>query len=297
MERFKSQKGLVVSDDKVKQAISKAANLTGRTYEATKSSLRRWKERNPNEAKGTVAGGVGGVVIGSMVGGSIGVVGFFGGIGIPIVALGAVLFAFTGNFFGSRLDRAALEKKKELLEELYRREHETGRVKVVTTHQEHRDLLVLALREAETRVCILCGWATSYVVDREFKSLMWAALERGVNISIGYGYTAAGEPKPRKQTEAEAEAVFTALLKEVKDKQPVGSFQLRKFPNHQKILICDDKFAVCGSFNWLSNAGRSPNQERSWIITNKEFIQQEWELILQELGRLYSRKRLFGRES
>jgi phosphatidylserine/phosphatidylglycerophosphate/cardiolipin synthase-like enzyme len=285
-----------VSDDKVKKAISKVAKLTGQTYDTTKSRLLRWKERNPNEAKGTVAGGVGGVVIGSMVGGSIGVAGFFGAVGIPIVSIGAVLFAFTGNLIGSRLDRAALEEKKELLEELYRREHEAGRLKVVTSHQEHRDLLVLALKEAETRVCILCGWATSYVVDKEFKSLLWAALERGVNISIGYGYTAAGEPKPRKQTETEAEAIFTALLKEVADKQPAGSFQIRKFPNHQKILICDEKFAVCGSFNWLSNAGRSPNQERSWIVTNKEFIQQEWELILHELGRLYSRKRLFGRE-
>jgi hypothetical protein len=165
-----------VSNDKVKSAKSRAVDLTGRAYEATKSRLLRWKERSPNEATGTLAGGVGGVVIGSMVGGSIGVVGFFGGIGIPIVTLGAVLFAFTGNFFGSRLDRAALEKKKELLEELYRREHETGRVKVVTSHQEHRDLLVLALREAETRVCILCGWATSFMVDTEFKSLLWAAL-------------------------------------------------------------------------------------------------------------------------
>lgn len=286
-----------MSDDKVKKAISKAAKLTGRAYGATKSSLLRWKENNPHEAKGTVAGGVGGVVVGSMIGGSVGVVGFFGGVGIPIAAIGIVLFAFTGNFFGSRLDRAALEKKRELLEELYRRAHEAGSVKAVTSQKEHRDLLLLALREAENRVCILCGWATSYVVDKEFKSLLWDALGRGVNISIGYGYTAAGEPKPRKQTEIEAETVFDALLKEVADKHPAGSFQIRKFPNHQKILICDEKFAVCGSFNWLSNAGRSPNQERSWIVTNKEFIQQEWELILHELGRLYSRKRLFGRES
>lgn len=86
-------------------------------------------------------------------------------------------------------------------------------------------------------------------------------------------------------------------LRETATKKPVGTLLTRRFPNHQKLLICDDKFAVCGSFNWLSNAGRSPNQERSWIVTNKEFIQQEWELILHELGRLYSRKRLFGRES
>ena len=286
-----------MSNDKIKKAVSKAAELTGRTYEATKSSLLRWKERNPNEAKGTVAGGVGGVVIGSMIGGSIGVVGFFGGIGISIAWIGAVLFGFGGNFIGSRLDKSALEKKKELLEELYRREHEAGRVKVVTSHQEHRDLLKLALKEADTRVCILCGWATSYVVDQEFKSLLWTALERGVNISIGYGYTAAGEPKPRKKTEVEADEIFAALLRETATKKPVGTLLTRRFPNHQKLLICDDKFAVCGSFNWLSNAGRSPNQERSWIVTNKEFIQQEWELILHELGRLYSRKRLFGRES
>ena len=30
-----------------------------------------------------------------------------------------------------------------------------------------------------------------------------------------------------------------------------------------------------GSFTWLSNSGGSENEERSWIVYNKQFIEKE----------------------
>ena len=42
--------------------------------------------------------------------------------------------------------------------------------------------------------------------------------------------------------------------------QTKGKLHILKFPNHKKILSCDYKYVIIGSFNWLSNvAGR--NQE------------------------------------
>ena len=39
------------------------------------------------------------------------------------------------------------------------------------------------------------------------------------------------------------------------DNDTKGILVVKKFPNHAKVLIRDDKYAVMGSFNWLSNAG------------------------------------------
>ena len=38
-----------------------------------------------------------------------------------------------------------------------------------------------------------------------------------------------------------------------------------------------------GSFNWLSNSGGSENEERSYIIYNKEFIKNEMVEIMKNL--------------
>ena len=58
-----------------------------------------------------------------------------------------------------------------------------------------------------------------------------------------------------------------------------GELSIAYQPNHSKVLICDDAYAVCGSFNWLSNSGKSENLERSWIVFDKPFVDKEMELI------------------
>ena len=65
---------------------------------------------------------------------------------------------------------------------------------------------------------------------------------------------------------------------------------VKKFPNHAKILIYDDKYAVNESFNWLSNAGRSRNIERSWVIKDKNFVEAEMEIILNGLAAYNDRR-------
>ena len=58
-------------------------------------------------------------------------------------------------------------------------------------------------------------------------------------------------------------------------KKTKGILDTFYFPNHSKILICDTNYAIMGSFNWLSNSGGSENEERSWIVYNKQFIEKE----------------------
>ena len=59
-----------------------------------------------------------------------------------------------------------------------------------------------------------------------------------------------------------------------------GKIYLAEYKNHSKILICDDKYAVCGSFNWLSNA-RGKSVERSYVIHDKIIAKQESETMVK----------------
>ena len=61
-----------------------------------------------------------------------------------------------------------------------------------------------------------------------------------------------------------------------------------------KFLSCDYKYAVCGSFNWLSNSGGSENEERSYIIYNKTFIEEE---LVEIMKNLYDPKNLYQEDS
>jgi phosphatidylserine/phosphatidylglycerophosphate/cardiolipin synthase-like enzyme len=62
-----------------------------------------------------------------------------------------------------------------------------------------------------------------------------------------------------------------------------GHIIVRYYPNHAKLLICDDDWLVAGSFNWLSNSGRSNNEEYSCIIRDKKFVSTELDIVVDGL--------------
>ena len=62
-----------------------------------------------------------------------------------------------------------------------------------------------------------------------------------------------------------------------------GGLIVRYFPNHSKLLICDDRYAVNGSFNWLSNDGEARGEERSWIVYDKDFVETERDIVITSL--------------
>ena len=266
------------------------------TAAAFKKAYKQFAKTNPGEAGSTIIGGGVGAGIGYAIGGSIGVVGFFGGFGIPWVAVLAISMAFAGNRIGVGLDKKQIEEKVRDQEERYRslvdsyqRAMEANKkpkdtaIVQISSPEEHNKLLKNALRNADHTIVILCGWVTSYVIDEEFKTLLGKALKRGVNVLIGYGYTASGEAKPSNPHQEEAEAYLGRLKEWCSETNTKGILVVKKFPNHAKVLIRDDKYAVMGSFNWLSNSGRSKNSERSWVVKDQEFVRQETEIIVNQL--------------
>jgi phosphatidylserine/phosphatidylglycerophosphate/cardiolipin synthase-like enzyme len=154
-------------------------------------------------------------------------------------------------------------------------------IKVISTPQDHRKFLLKTLEQAKETIVIFSGWLTDYSVNKEFRDKIKKCLDRGVDIIIAWGYKKSGSISSEQKNEGEKSIKelqeWTALNK------TKGTLETFYFPNHSKILICDTKYAVMGSFNWLSNSGGSENEERSWIVYNKAFIKDELLEIMKNL--------------
>jgi len=154
-------------------------------------------------------------------------------------------------------------------------------IKVLTSPKEHREFLLKTLNEADKTIIIFSGWLTDYSVNEEFRKRIKSCLERGVDIIIAWGYKKSGSiSSDEKNTGARS---IKDLQEWTSLKKTKGTLETFFFPNHSKILICDTQYAVMGSFNWLSNSGGSSNEERSWIVYNKKFIQDEIVEIMKSL--------------
>jgi|TARA_B110000483_G_scaffold115013_1_gene139599 hypothetical protein len=166
-------------------------------------------------------------------------------------------------------------------------------IKVLSTPKEHRKFLLKALNQANKTIVIFSGWLTDYSVNDEFRSKIKSCLDRGVDIIIAWGYKKSGSISSEQKNAGEKSIrdlqEWTSLNK------TKGTLETFYFPNHSKILICDTQYAVMGSFNWLSNSGGSTNEERSWIVYNKDFIQEEMVEIMKNLynpGKSLTRRQL-----
>ena len=154
-------------------------------------------------------------------------------------------------------------------------------IKVLSTPKEHRKFLLKTLNHANKTIVIFSGWLTDYSVNDEFRTKIKSCLDRGVDIIIAWGYKKSGSISSEQKNAGEKSIrdlqEWTSLNK------TQGTLETFFFPNHSKILICDTQYAVMGSFNWLSNSGGSTNEERSWIVYNKDFIQDEIVEIMKNL--------------
>ena len=151
-------------------------------------------------------------------------------------------------------------------------------LKVLSNLSQHRQIFFNTLGQATNSICILSGTATSYVINEDFKISLSEALKRGVNVYIGYGYKSNQYDQQKKDYELTAENDLKKFINDAKKENNKGKIFLAEYKNHSKILICDDEYVVCGSFNWLSNAS-GQNVERSYIIYDKKVILKESQLI------------------
>ncbi len=149
----------------------------------------------------------------------------------------------------------------------------------------HRKFFLKSVKEAREDLIIVSGWATNIAIDDELTMLFKSAIKRGVNIYICFGYKYSRDTRKR-MSDIKGLEILRKLEEFSREKESFGDIYIAQVPNHSKILLCDKKYYVVGSFNWLSNSGSTdnPNNETSVVITNLSIILNSFDELSSEIS-------------
>jgi hypothetical protein len=138
---------------------------------------------------------------------------------------------------------------------------------------EHPAFLKEALANTQDRLLIVSPWVRRSIVDSKFIRGLETRLENGADVFIGWGIT--------PLTEADVD-IDAGVLREF-ERLAVRfkfTFRYRRLGNtHAKVLICDQRFMIITSFNWLSFKGdprRTFRDERGTFVALPEKIDEQF---------------------
>jgi hypothetical protein len=144
---------------------------------------------------------------------------------------------------------------------------------------DHRELLKDALTTAKYEIIIVSPWINKYATDQDIIGLIRKAVQRGVSVSIGYGM-------PLRPGETKEKYLDETVAKEFKQIQKGANgekLRVEWFGTHEKILVCDRRFCVITSFNWLSYRGdRGFRRDKGAYSENPEMIKQVADDVLKK---------------
>lgn len=98
---------------------------------------------------------------------------------------------------------------------------------------------------AEKEIDLICPWINRHVVNEKFVSLLHEAISRGVRIKIIYGIGTDSSDGRQRTSEDTVEMLKSRF-------SGTNLLEFKKGNTHIKYLICDDKYMMCGSYNFLS---------------------------------------------
>jgi hypothetical protein len=154
-------------------------------------------------------------------------------------------------------DRELTELREQLQANKQRQEELEFALENISVRQvevyEHRGYLDRALNGAKRRVLIVSPWIRYEVVDDELISRLRKLLDREVQLWIAYGITPEGGHRKKKKGELDKEA--ERKLRRLGDDYPELFRMTRLGDTHAKVLVCDSRFSIVTSFNWLSFRG------------------------------------------
>jgi PLD-like domain len=164
------------------------------------------------------------------------------------------------------------ELKVELLDELGRhlvqiqkgtlgaQEIEELREKIngkVLYNEEIRPYLENTFKTAKREIDIISPWINHYAVDDKLVHLMSAALNRNVKIRIVYGYEGGAAEQNSQQFAVKISDIF---------QQHGDLFKIDRVNTHEKLLLCDDRYIMVGSYNLLSFGGKYNKSTRNEMM-------------------------------
>lgn len=154
---------------------------------------------------------------------------------------------------------------------------------LVSGRSKSREVFLAALKESKQRIVLVCPWLTKYGIDEEARSLIIAALDRGVFIDIGWGHLKDVDNKISRLSRAELlksdRWKYNAIpwLDELQAKY-AHLLTLKVLGTHEKFLVCDRQFAMLGSHNYLTSGDSSNERELGLKTDSPEIIDRLIEL-------------------
>jgi len=122
---------------------------------------------------------------------------------------------------------------------------------------EHLEIFKDAIEQAEEELIIVTPWIRGSESER-FADDIVSTLERRVKVTVIYGYLNSGDAE-NDNNDASLEKDLTELFSEYSNSHftRLGRHKhLESKGTNEKILVCDNKFAIIGSWNWLSHPYR-----------------------------------------
>lgn len=138
------------------------------------------------------------------------------------------------------------------------------------------------LENAKESLYIISPWMNNYIINSDFIKKLENLLDKGVRVRIIYGISSKDEIKEdfrNKNTDS--------IAKKLRDMaKPYGElFKISHGQTHEKLVICDRKYYINGSFNFLSYSGESDGKfrnEGSTYSENKKLIDKTIKLRFDE---------------
>lgn len=130
-------------------------------------------------------------------------------------------------------------------------------------NEEIREKFIESFNIVEKELDIICPWIGGWVLnDNVLLNGMESALKRGVTIKILYGIEDSQSFGGSSQDNRGVATIKNAqALKERFKYVTPGKLCLKQGNTHQKLLLCDEKYLLSGSFNLLSFKGNYEGQD------------------------------------
>ncbi len=133
----------------------------------------------------------------------------------------------------------------------------TTRNRKLLRNSEIRDIFVDTIVSADTEIDIISPWADPKVLT-PLRDKLQDAINRGVTIKIVYGignFKSSNKKKNISKEELKAITTEKVLKQYEAEFSSTKRFKIYKGNTHIKLLICDNKYYVLGSYNYLSFKG------------------------------------------
>jgi len=173
--------------------------------------------------------------------------------------------------------RGQIEQLKKQIEDLKaeRDKVEVDLNAIVVRHlevHEHRPLFMRSLDNTKERLLIISPWITDRVLNNLRLQKIKVLVDRGMEVFIGYGIGEDNNQRPGRDKGEQAIKYLEDLARRK------SNLHFKEFGDtHAKILLVDDKYAVIGSFNWLSFEGdprKGFREEMSYYVNVKAEIEK-----------------------